>query len=184
VTIRSNLGGRAALQAVPTLEAARRDVDCIFVSNRVLHDMQQPVVPLPTEPIIRTEAVRKNNRIGCVIESAKFVAAKASVACAAIGAAAKRPTTTTNFWARHREAVLAAEAALEEHRDHLSNVTKVGDLKALIISRTGRTVKAKADDRGALRAEAEAARRALDTTTMPVEEADAVPRAIAGGVAS
>jgi hypothetical protein len=63
-------------------------------------------------------------------------------------------------------------------------VTKVGDLKALIISRTGRTVKAKADDRGALRAEAEAARRALDTTTMPVEEADAVPRAIAGGVAS
>lgn len=59
------------------------------------------------------------------------------------GAAAK-------FWARHREAVLAAEAALEEHSGDLSKVTKVGDLKALIISRTWRTAKA-AGGRDALR---------------------------------
>ena len=161
------------------LETARRDIDGLFAVNRVLHGMQQPAVPRPTEPIIRTEAVRKHNRHGCVVGSAEFAAARASVAGAAIGAAAKKAATATKFWARHREAVLAAEAALEEHGGDLSQVTKVGDLKALIISRTGRTAKAK--DRDALRAEAEAARRASGATLMPEADSTAAPCATAGG---
>ena len=119
----------------------------------MLRHMQQPAVPRPTEPIIRTEAVRKHTRHGCVFGSAEFVAARVSVAGAAIDVAAKRAATAAKFWARHLKAVLAAETALEEHGGDLSKVIKVGDLKALIISRTGRTVKAKTSDgRDALRA--------------------------------
>jgi ferredoxin len=108
--------------------------------------------------------------------------ARLSVAGAAIDVAAKRAATAAKFWARHRKAVLAAEAALEEHGGDLSKVIKMGDLKALIISRTGRTVKAKTGDgRDMLRAEAEAARRASGITLMPEAEAEAVPCATAGG---
>jgi hypothetical protein len=54
---------------------SRRDIDNLYALDRVLRDMQQPAVPRPTEPIIRTEAVRKHNRHGCVVGSAESVAA-------------------------------------------------------------------------------------------------------------
>jgi hypothetical protein len=106
--VQSSFGGRAAVQheqqaQLAMLAAARRDLDNLFAFNRVLRDMQQPAVPRPTEPIIRTEAVRKHNRHGCVVGSAEFVAARVSVAGAAIDVAAKRAATAAKFWARHRK---------------------------------------------------------------------------------
>jgi hypothetical protein len=167
----SRFGGRAFIQGSQgsTLAAlAHNDaqIDQVFAVRQVTTGMQQPVVPRPTEPIVRTEAVRKNNRYGCVVGSDEFVAAKATVRNSETGAVAKKQATLDKFWANNRENVLAAEAALVEKAGDLSSLL-VGQLKSIVISRTGHLPKAKNNNDGALLEETRVVILKQPTTTMP-----------------
>jgi len=85
------------------------------------------------------------------------------VAGAAISNTAKKAATAAKFWAKHREAMLAAEADLEAAGGDLTKLTSA-TLKALVISRTGRISRAKVKA-GALSAEAEMALQASGMTS-------------------
>ena len=97
------------------------------------------------------------------------------MAGAAISNTAKKAATAAKFWAKHREAVLAAEADLEAAGGDLTKLTNAA-LKALVTSRTGRISKAKVKNEGELPAEVIAALGASDTTIMP----EVVSPALAG----
>ncbi|KAJ1627525.1 hypothetical protein T492DRAFT_1024267 [Pavlovales sp. CCMP2436] len=153
----SCFGGRAAMQEsqagqLAALARNQSQIDQVFAVRQSLMGMQQPVVPRPTEPIVRTEAVRKNNCFGMVVGSAEHKAAKLTVRISEDGAVAKKQATIDKFWANNREAVLAAEAAL---------------LKSIVISRTGHLPKAKNNNDGALLEETRAVILTQATTTMP-----------------
>ena len=79
----------------------------------------------------------------------------------------KRIRTMDSFWSNHRAEVLEAEAALVEASGDLAGVKKVGHLKGLIISRTGKVPRAKNNVNDALRAEAAQAVAAQALTLMP-----------------
>lgn len=68
----------------------------------------------------------------------------------------------------------AAEAALVAHGGKVADLT-VANLKALVLSRTGKNPKAKNNKDGALLAEAEAAARAQTATLLPETLAPAPP---------
>jgi hypothetical protein len=104
------------------LQDARLDVDRIVAFNRVHNNVLQPAEPRQMEPIIRTQAVRGSNRFGCVVGSAEFMVARATVASLTFSAAAKNAATAAKFWAKHRVAVLAAEAALKAADGDLSKL--------------------------------------------------------------
>mmetsp|Transcript_24399 Transcript_24399/g.62951 ORF Transcript_24399/g.62951 Transcript_24399/m.62951 type:complete len:125 (-) Transcript_24399:663-1037(-) len=76
-----------------------------------------------------------------------------------------------SFWTNHRAEVLAAEAALLEAGGDLARVTRVGHLKGLIVSRTGKVPKAKSNANDAMRIEAAAAVELQPATLMPVTSA-------------
>ncbi|KAJ1638337.1 hypothetical protein T492DRAFT_858580 [Pavlovales sp. CCMP2436] len=167
----SHFGGRAAMQdsqgrQLAALAHNDAQIDQVFAAREVITGMQQPVVPRPTEPIVRTEAVRKNNRYGCVVGSDEFVAAKETVRNSEMGAVAKGQATLDKFWANNRGNVLAAEAALVEKAGDLFSLL-VGQLKSIVISRTGHLPRAKNNSDGALLEETRGVILKQPITTMP-----------------
>jgi len=183
----SHFGGRVAMQEsqagqLAALARNQSQIDQVFAVRQSLTGMQQPVVPRPTEPIVRTEAVvRKNNRFGMVVGSAEHKAAKLTVRNSEDGAVAKKQATIDKFWANNRESMLAADAALVEQEGNLSNLL-VGQLKSIVISRTGHLPKAKNNNDGALLEETRAVILTQATTTMsPTPVAPPAPAPTAAG---
>jgi len=183
----SRFGGRAAMQEsqagqLAALARNQSQIDQVFAVRQSLTGMQQPVVPRPTEPIVRTEAVvRKNNRFGMVVGSAEHKAAKLTVRNSEDGAVAKKQATIDKFWANNRESVLAAEPALVEQEGNLFNLL-VGQLKSIVISRTGHLPNSKNNNDGALLEETRAVILTQATTTMsPTPVAPPAPAPTAAG---
>lgn len=147
------------------VERGRHQVAVAFAVERARVGAMQPVVPVPTEPIRRDQALRMHNRYGCIVGSAEHAAAVKRAADAGAAAACKRSASEAAFWAKHRPAVLDAEDTLSEAAS--IDDLKVGQLKAIVLSRTGHQPKSKNNNDGALLAEAAAAVRDHPATCMP-----------------
>lgn len=145
--MQSNFGGRAAVQASQreqheALEHARREIDRVAAMAGVIQEMREPVVPRPNERIMRGQADRSHNRNGTIVGGPEYLAAKAARARRGEEAAAKRLSTERDFWEKNRSAVRSAESLLAEARDGLESL-RVAQLRAIILSRTGRLSKSK-----------------------------------------
>jgi hypothetical protein len=180
----SRWGGRAAMQQSQTgqdaaLAAAKRDVDGLFDAAAAQRELDgifairqanaQMLVapaPAPAHKIDRTAATRKHSRHGVVVGRTEWAVARDDADARATSSAAKKVASERKFWESRRAAVRAAERALEAKAGDPSQL-QIGQLKALIVSRTGKTHKAKNNNDGAMLVEARAALAAQSATRMP-----------------
>jgi hypothetical protein len=151
------------------VERARKQVDAAFALERARKGALQPVVPLQTEAIRRDAESLRSNRFGCIVGSAEHRAAVSRAREKGEEVARKKQATVATFWDKHRAAVLKAEAALVELGD--LGKLQVGQLKTIVLSRTGHLPKAKSNLGGALLAEAMAAATAQPSTLLPPQPA-------------
>ncbi len=156
----SSFGGRAQVQAFQAkqqagVDKAKRDIDGVMAVAGVIEAHRQPVVARPTERLDRSANARAHNRHGCVIGEAECADARAACAERVVEAASKKAATERSYWDKHREPARLAEEALVAAGGALETLG-VGQLKDLIISRTGRGAKAGSNKDGAVLAEAHA----------------------------
>jgi len=191
--VQSRFGGRAAVQASQrdqqeVVEQARLDMDRIAAVAGGIQEMRQPVVPRPEERIWRGQADRSHNRDGTIVGGPEYRAAKAARARRDEEAMAKRQSTERDFWEKNRAPVRSAESLLAEARNGLESL-RVHQLRAIVLSRTGRLSKAKNNKDGAVLVEAKEAARQQPTSLIPptperpvvgssVPEPDAAPPAV------
>jgi hypothetical protein len=135
--------------------------------------MQQPAVPLPTEKIRRDADSKRSTKYGCVVGSDEHHAAVGQAADRERAGAAKKLASEAKFWDKHRAAVLDAEKTLVSPNG-LSNM-QVGQLKAIVLSRTGPLPKAKNNKDGALLAEATAVVEKQTQSLLPPPPASLAP---------
>jgi hypothetical protein len=147
-----------------------------------LHEMQQPVVPRPTHAVRRGADVRAHSRYGMIVGGANWQAAIAHARERGDTAATKKAATEKRFWSNHRASIRAAEQALAGSSGDASQLG-VGQLKELIISRTGHVPKAKNNTGGALLGEAMAALTSQPNTLLPPTPPQTPPRESATGAA-
>ncbi len=145
--VTSHFGGRAAVQEAQAegqiaQQRAREYLrNVVAVANIVRQNRAPPVTEQATQPAKRDAESRRHSRHGLIIGSDEHLAARSAQTAAAGVAAAKKVASERAFWEKHRVAVRGAEHALEEKCDD-PELLGVGQLKAIIISRTGRTAKA------------------------------------------
>ena len=163
------------------VERARADVDMIVALERARVGLLQPVVALPQQKIRRDGESLRHTKRGCVVGSDDHRAAVGRAADNEAAAARHQLASEAAKWARHRAVVLKAEAALVDKNGDVSGLNAT-NLKALVLSRTGRWPKAASFKDGSLLAAAEAAARARNATLMPsTPPADASGRISDGG---
>ena len=165
-------------------ERARADVEMICALERARKGLLQPVVALPQQKIRRDGESLRHTKRGCVVGSDDHRAAVGRAADNEAAAARQQLASEAAKWARHRAAVLKAEAALVDKGGDVSKLNAT-NLKALVLSRTGRWPSAAASFKdGSLLAAAEAATSARSATLMPsTPPADASGR-VSDGVGS
>lgn len=156
----SNFGGRAAVQAAQqeqeeAIAIVRADVAKVFAVHDSVLNIAQPVVPRPTQPAERGRGARKHSRDGLIVGGEEWEAWQAEKKETAAKAVTKKAATALAFWARHRATVRAVEEKLEDGVE--VEDLNVSELKALIISRTGKTAKTAKGGKAALLIEAASA---------------------------
>jgi hypothetical protein len=162
------------------IERARADVKMIVALENARVGKLQPVVPLPQQKTRRDAETLRHSKFGCVVGSDEHRAAVGRAADNEAAAARQQLAAGASKWARHRAVVLKAEAALVDKRGNVAALN-AAELKALVLSRTGRWPKATSFKDGSLLAEAEAAVLARSTTLMPPTPPAAAERACDGG---
>jgi len=171
----SRFGGREAQQramAETVTKAARMRAEVTALQSAI-GLAQAPVVDRPTHKIRRGQSARQHTRDGMVVGSDDWKRRVDKEE--ASQPSAKRARTMDSFWSNHRAEVLGAEAALLAAGGNVADVRKVGDLKGLILLRTGKVPKAKNNAGGAILDEAQAAVEAQDRTLMPDAPAESAP---------
>jgi hypothetical protein len=163
---------QAAQEAV--LAATQIEIDALFEFREATAELRVAPAPVPAHRIDRTAAARKHSRHGVVVGGAEWAAARADSAARASSSAAKKVASELKFWESRRADVRAAERALAEQSGDPS-LLSVGQLKALIVSRTGKTASAKNNKEGAMLIEARAALDKQSATLIPATPPRAQP---------
>jgi hypothetical protein len=117
--------------------------------------LQFDMGPPPRGAAKRRRSGAERRRTGLVVGAENHIAAFAARDARAAAAVDKTRAKGVAFWDRHRGGVRNAESALETAGGTPSRL-KVAQLTELIVSRTGKTLKAKSNANGAVLAEARA----------------------------